>query len=78
MTQRLKDDVTYTRVDDEATIILTYAKAQAIIQGSWNWPDHRKDLDLWHVHGYVSLPTQRNVRMRVQANPPKGQLRLNN
>jgi len=39
--QHIKPDV-YPRVDDEATIILTYPKAQAIIQASWNWPFDRK------------------------------------
>jgi hypothetical protein len=38
----LKRDFNYARVDEEATFILTYPDAQASIQGSWNWPDHRK------------------------------------
>src|SRR5260221_1598366 len=33
----------YTHVDDEATILLTYPKSQAIFQASWNWPFDRKD-----------------------------------
>jgi predicted dehydrogenase len=37
VTQQIKPDV-YPLVDDEATIVLTYPKAQAIIQASWNWP----------------------------------------
>ena len=69
VTQHLKDDVTYARVDDEATIILTYANAQAIIQGSWNWPDHRKDLEIFGAHGYVFTPDSRNVRMRLRGEP---------
>jgi predicted dehydrogenase len=35
VTQRLKPEV-YTDVEDEATIILTYLSAQAILQASWN------------------------------------------
>ena len=69
LTQRFKDDLTYAHVDDEATIILTYAKAQAIIQGSWNWPDHRKDLEIFGAHGYVFTPDSRKVLMRVRGEP---------
>jgi predicted dehydrogenase len=66
VTQQLKDDPTYARVEDEATVILTYANAQAIIQGSWNWPDHRKDLEIFGTHGYVFTPDASNVRMRLR------------
>ena len=69
VTQQLKNDATYLRVDDEATIILTYANAQAIIQGSWNWPDHRKDLEIFGTHGYVFTPDATNVRMRLRGEP---------
>jgi predicted dehydrogenase len=69
VTQQLKDDATYGRVDDEAAIILTYANAQAIIQASWNWPDHRKDLEIFGTHGYVFTPDARNVRMRLRSEP---------
>jgi predicted dehydrogenase len=64
VTQQLKRDPAYGQVDDEATIILTYADAQAIIQASWNWPDHRKDLEIFGTHGYVFTPDGTNVRMR--------------
>jgi len=46
VTQTMKPDI-YSRVDDEATIILTYPKAQAIIQASWNWPIDRKDMEVY-------------------------------
>ena len=66
VTQRLKDDATYARVEDEAAVILTYANAQAIIQGSWNWPDHRKDLEIFGTHGYIFTPDATNLRMRLR------------
>jgi len=66
VTQQLKRDSTYARVDDEATLILTYPDAQAIIQGSWNWPDHRKDLEIFGTHGYVFTPDGKSVRMRLR------------
>lgn len=66
VTQQLKRDPTYARVDDEATIVLTYPQAQAIIQGSWNWPDHRKDLEIFGTNGYVFTPDATNVRVRLR------------
>ncbi len=51
VTQQLKPDV-YPKVDDEATIILTYKEAQGIIQASWNWPYNRKDIEIYGQHGY--------------------------
>jgi predicted dehydrogenase len=50
VTQQLKPDV-YPRVDDEATIILTYRGAQAILQASWNWPFSRKDMEIYGSTG---------------------------
>src|SRR5206468_11984971 len=50
ITQQFQPDV-YPRVDDEATIVLEYPKAQGIIQASWNWPFNRKDLEVYGHHG---------------------------
>ncbi|MEP7271430.1 MAG: Gfo/Idh/MocA family oxidoreductase [Acidobacteriota bacterium] len=65
VTQKLKRDPVYARVDDEATFILTYPDAQAIIQGSWNWPYNRKDLEIYGTTGYVFTPDGKNVRARL-------------
>jgi predicted dehydrogenase len=43
----------YPNVDDDSTIVLTYPHAQAIIQGSWNWPFARKDMEVYGATGYV-------------------------
>lgn len=51
VTQQIKPAI-YPRVDDEATLILTYPAAQGIIQASWNWPYHRKDAYLYGRDGY--------------------------
>ncbi len=50
--QTLKPEI-YPQVDDDATIILTYPHTQGIIQGSWNWPVGRKDMEIYGAHGYV-------------------------
>ena len=52
VTQQIKPDI-YPKVDDEATIIVTYPKAQGIIQASWNWPFGRKDIEIYGQHGYM-------------------------
>ncbi len=55
VTQHIKPDV-YPKVEDEATIVVTYPKAQGIIQASWNWPYGRKDMELYGQTGYVLVP----------------------
>jgi len=64
VTQQIKPDV-YPLVDDEATIVLTYPKAQAIIQASWNWPFDRKDMEVYGQTGYVFTVAGNNVRVRT-------------
>src|SRR5438552_1749621 len=63
VTQQIKPDV-YTRVDDEATLILTYPKAQAIIQASWNWPFDRKDLEVYGQTGSAVTVGRDDLRVR--------------
>src|SRR6266852_5567383 len=64
VTQQIKPDV-YPRVDDEATIILTYPHAQAIIQASWNWPFSRKDMEVYGQKGYVITVGRDELRVRL-------------
>jgi predicted dehydrogenase len=64
VTQQIKPDV-YARVDDEATIILTYPHAQAIIQASWNWPFSRKDMEVYGQRGYAITVGRDTVRVRL-------------
>src|SRR3954454_18054344 len=47
----------YPRVDDEATILLEYPRAQGIIQASWNWPFNRKDFEVYADHGSAVATT---------------------
>ena len=70
----------YARVDDEATILVQYPKAQGIIQASWNWPFSRKDFEVYGEKGYaiatggeglrVRLPGQRAEEARTPADLP--------
>jgi predicted dehydrogenase len=63
VTQQIKPDI-YSRVDDEATIILTYPKAQAIVQASWNWPFDRKDMEVYGKKGYAITVKRDEIRVR--------------
>jgi predicted dehydrogenase len=62
VTQQIKPDV-YPRVEDEATIILTYPRAQAIIQASWNWPFSRKDMEVYGQKGYAITVARDELRV---------------
>jgi len=64
VTLQIKPDV-YPRVDDEATIILTYPRAQAIIQASWNWPFSRKDMEVYAQKGYAITVGRDQLRVRL-------------
>jgi predicted dehydrogenase len=63
VTQQIKPEI-YPRVDDEATIILTYPKAQAIVQASWNWPFDRKDMEVYGQTGYAITVKRDDIRVR--------------
>jgi scyllo-inositol 2-dehydrogenase (NADP+) len=64
VTQQMKPDI-YPKVDDEATIVLTYPKSQAIIQASWNWPFDRKDMEIYGQKGYVVCDKTHQMRVRL-------------
>ncbi len=63
ITQTIKPE-SYPKVDDEATIIVTYPKAQGIFQASWNWPFDRKDAEFYGKTGYIIA--DRSLQMRVR------------
>lgn len=52
VTQQIKPHL-YPKVEDDATIVLTYPQAQVIIQASWNWSHNRKDMEVYGTTGYV-------------------------
>ncbi|MEP7111300.1 MAG: Gfo/Idh/MocA family oxidoreductase [Ferruginibacter sp.] len=54
----------YSKVDDEATIIVSYPTAQCIIQASWNWPFGRKDIEVYGDSGYIIAANRSAMRLR--------------
>ena len=63
ITQQIKPQL-YPKVEDDATILLTYKKAQVIIQASWNWPYSRKDMEVYGVTGFVFCKDGTNMQVR--------------
>jgi predicted dehydrogenase len=63
VTQTEKPDI-YPKVDDEATVILRYPKAQAVLMPSWNWPFSRKDMEVYGVTGYAITTGADRLRVR--------------
>ena len=64
VTQQIKPDK-YPHVDDEATIILAYPNATAIIQASWNWPMGRKDMEIYGLTGAIYADNRNDIRIRI-------------
>jgi len=55
---------TYPKVEDDATVVIRYPKAQAILQPSWNWPFSRKDMEVYGATGYLVTEAAGHVRAR--------------
>jgi predicted dehydrogenase len=55
----------YPRVDDEATVLVQYPKAQGIIQASWNWPAGRKDFEVYGQTGYAIATGGDSLKVRL-------------
>ena len=65
VTQQFKPAI-YPKVDDEATIVVTYPTAQCIIQASWNWPFSRKDMEVYGQTGYIITVNNTDMRLRAE------------
>jgi predicted dehydrogenase len=68
VTQQIKPEI-YPRVDDEATIVLTYPRAQGIIQASWNWAIDRKDMEIYGNAGQLLVPRRDVLKLRTVNGP---------
>jgi len=63
LAQQFKPKI-YPKVDDEATIVLRYERAVAIIQASWNWAVSRKDMEVYGERGYVVAADGNTLKLR--------------
>jgi predicted dehydrogenase len=66
---------TYPKVDDDATIIVRYAKAEAVLQPSWDWTFARKDMEVYGTKGYVITEAADHIRARYT--PEKTESEIN-
>jgi predicted dehydrogenase len=70
VTQQIKPHI-YPKVDDEATILVTYPQAQGIIQASWNWPYSRKDMEIYGQTGSIHALDRNHMRIRLNEKEPE-------
>lgn len=74
----------YPRVDDDATIVLTYPSATAVIQASWAWTHDNKEMDVHTERGSIHAGKWDLLRTRDEnapanpANPPAKPAHLEN
>jgi predicted dehydrogenase len=69
VTERIKPSI-YPRVDDEADIVVTYPKAIAILQGSWNWPYSIKDGVVYGTAASVRTILRDKISIERELNKP--------
>ncbi|GAA0726113.1 hypothetical protein GCM10009430_32770 [Aquimarina litoralis] len=53
------------KVNDESIILLNYDNSLAIIQGSWNWPIGRKDMEIYGENGVIYADNRNDLRIRI-------------
>ena len=70
VTQQFKPAI-YPKVDDEATIVVSYPSSQCIIQASWNWPFGRKDMEVYGETGYAIAVNNKTLRLRNKESEPE-------
>ncbi|NNL02274.1 MAG: Gfo/Idh/MocA family oxidoreductase [Eudoraea sp.] len=58
----------YPKVEDEATVVLTYPSAQVIIQASWNWPQNVKDMEIYGNSGYIFCKNSVDMEILAKGN----------
>jgi len=66
----------YPKVDDDATIIVRYPKAQAVLQPSWNWPFSRKDMEVYGATGYAITEAADHVRARYAGDKAEAEIHV--
>src|ERR1700720_192542 len=63
----------YPKVDDDATLILRYPKAQAVLMPSWNWSFSRKDMEVYGTSGYAITIGSDRLRVRYRGEKAESQ-----
>jgi predicted dehydrogenase len=63
VTRQFKPEI-YPKVDDDATVIVSYPDCMCIIQASWNWPFGRKDMEIYGENGYIIAENNKDMRLK--------------
>jgi len=53
------------KVNDESIILVQYDSTVAVIQGSWNWPIGRKDIEIYGLKGAIYADNRHDLRLRI-------------
>lgn len=61
----------YAPVDDDASVVLQYPHAQAVLLPSWNWTFGVKDMELYGTKGYAIAVNPTVVRTRFRERDPE-------
>lgn len=61
----------YPNVDDDATIVLTYPTATAVIQASWAWTHDTKEMDVFTERGSIHAAKWDALTVRQPNQPAK-------
>lgn len=75
VTRQFKPEI-YPKVDDEATIIVSYPESQCIIQASWNWPFSRKDMEIYGETGYIVAENKMDLKIRGKNDKEENRLKI--
>lgn len=59
----------YPRVDDDATIVVTYPTATAIMQASWAWTHDNKEADIFTERGSIHAAKWDDLSVRNENSP---------
>jgi predicted dehydrogenase len=70
-----KPDI-YPKVEDDATIIVRYKGAQAVLQPSWTWTFARKDMEVYGTKGYVVTEAASHMRARYVHGTPESEVEV--
>jgi len=70
VTNQFKPSI-YPKVDDNATIIVNYAKTQAVLQPSWAWTFARKDMEVYGDSAYIIAVNAQKMRLRNKEAAPE-------
>lgn len=70
ITRRYKPHI-YPLVDDDATILVSYADFDCVIQASWNWTFNRKDIEVYGTEGSLIAVDSKTLRQRKSPRAPE-------